>query len=323
MNSLKYPLYAIGIDIGGTKIAGALFYYENSTDMPKIVYKLKIASEARKGKDFLIKNICKCADGLIDQAYKIDKSCSIFSIGLGCPGRIDKFTGEVMTATDVFPGFLHTKLSIVVSEHTKVKSFALNDAQAHTYGEYKWGAGRGIDNFVLVAIGTGIGGSVVVNGQLMLGSRGFAGELGHAQCYLAAGYACNCGKIGHLESVASGSGIERTYKINTGKELTGPEITKLAYEGDKHAINSLELAGRTLGQGIADYFSIFDPDFIILTGSVVNAGKIWRDSVLKGIDEELLDEIKDKLTIVDAKLGNDAAFIGACQYGIDRLTSRI
>lgn len=107
-----------------------------------------------------------------------------------------------------------------------------------------------------------------------MGSHGYAGELGHAQASLAQNYPCNCGKTGHLESVASGSGIEKVYKQKTGTFLHGPQITDLANKGDKDAKYVIELAGECLGQIIAMYLTIFDPDIIILSGSVSKAGKI-------------------------------------------------
>lgn len=108
----------------------------------------------------------------------------------------------------------------------------------------------------------------------MLGSHGYAGELGHVQVSLGHDAPCTCGKAGHLEAVASGSGIERSFAKFKGVELPGAEISKLANEGDKDAIAAIELAGRSLGRVIATYLSIFDPDKIILGGSVIKSGKV-------------------------------------------------
>lgn len=107
-----------------------------------------------------------------------------------------------------------------------------------------------------------------------MGSHGYAGELGHVQVSLGHDVPCTCGKAGHLEAVSSGSGIERNYKKFSGVEKTGPEISKLASEGDEHAIAAVEMAGRSLGRVIATYLSIFDPDKIVLGGSVIKSGKI-------------------------------------------------
>lgn len=108
----------------------------------------------------------------------------------------------------------------------------------------------------------------------MMGSHGYAGELGHVQVSLGHDAPCTCGKAGHLEAVASGTGIEQSYDRLTGKKLSGPEISKLANEDDEDAIASIELAGRSLGRIIAMYHSIFDPEKIVLGGSVIKSGKI-------------------------------------------------
>lgn len=108
----------------------------------------------------------------------------------------------------------------------------------------------------------------------MLGTHGYAGELGHVQSCLATGVPCTCGKSGHLEAVASGTGIELSYAKLANKKLSGPEISKLANEDDKHAVAAIKLAGRSLGQIIAMYQSIFDPEKIILCGSVSHSGQL-------------------------------------------------
>ena len=108
----------------------------------------------------------------------------------------------------------------------------------------------------------------------MLGTHGYAGELGHVQSCLATGIPCTCGKSGHLEAVASGTGIEFCYAKFSDEEKSGPEISKLASEGDKHAVAAIELAGRALGQIIAMYLSIFDPEIIVLCGSVSHSGQL-------------------------------------------------
>lgn len=125
-----------------------------------------------------------------------------------------------------------------------------------------------------MAIGTGIGGAAVIDGKLMLGNNGYAGELGHVQTCLATGIPCTCGKSGHLEAISSGTGIEFCYAKFSGEKKSGPEISKLANEGDKHAVAAIELAGRSLGQIIAMYQSVFDPEKIVLCGSVAKSGQL-------------------------------------------------
>ena len=108
----------------------------------------------------------------------------------------------------------------------------------------------------------------------MIGTHGYAGELGHVQSCLAAGIPCACGKSGHLEAIASGTGIELSYAKLANKKLSGPEISKLANDGDANAVSAIELAGRSLGQIIAMYQSMFDPEKIVLCGSVTKSGQL-------------------------------------------------
>lgn len=269
-----FPFYVISIDIGGTKLGGAVLRYNDADHIPEIVFQDKVPAEAKKGADTLGSNIIELAKSLKTKAEEADSSIPVAVIGMGCAGRINKTTGNVMTATDNFPGFVGYELCSNVSKELALPAYALNDVQSHTLGEARWGAGKNSKNFILLAVGTGIGGAVVSNGQLMMGSHGYAGELGHVQVSLGHDVPCTCGKAGHLEAVASGSGIERSYATLTGNKLSGPEISKLANEGDKDAVAVVEKAGRCLGRIIAMYLSIFDPEKIVLGGSVIKSGKI-------------------------------------------------
>lgn len=321
MNKINYPFCVLALDIGGTKIAGGILKYDKEDLAPTIVYKTKINAQAKKGADVFVNNICKCAKELKRYAsIKLDTTnCPIISIGMGCAGRINKHTGKIITATDNFPGFKNTELTNVVNKAVDLPAYALNDVQSHTYGEWRWGAGKNVDNFVLLAIGTGIGGAVVVNGKLLMGEHGYAGELGHIDVCMAKDIKCSCGKKGHLESVASGTGIEDTYFRKTGKKISGSQISNLANNGDKNAKYAIQLAGESLGHIIATYLSIFDPKRIILGGSVIKSGDLWKKALEKGYNDEIIDDIRSNLNLVDAKLGDDAALIGAAEYSLDNL----
>lgn len=315
--ALDYPFYVIGLDIGGTKIAGGLLLYKTPGIIPDIIYKESIPAEAKKGDKVFIGNICKLAESLISKANEINSSYEVLTIGMGSAGRINKITGVVEVATDNFPGYPGNNICKILSEHCGIPTFALNDVQSHTLGEARWGAGRGCDDFLLLAIGTGVGGAIVCGGELLKGSHGFAGELGHIQVSLGSDIKCPCGKVGHLEGVASGSGIERNYLNKTGKSLGGAEISKLSEQGDKDAVEVISLAGRALGRSIAMLFSVFDCEKIILSGSVIKAGSVWKKSLFEGIDDEVLPELKSSLFFTEASLGDEAALFGACENALD------
>lgn len=320
MKILKYPFYTIAIDIGGTKICGALLYYNQKDIEPRIVYKKTVKAEAKKGAEVFINNICELAQKIKNVVDKDpqSKEINILSVGLGCAGLINKSTGNIDFTTDNFPGFIGTKLSQIVGFKTGLPTFVLNDVQSHTYGEARWGAGKNIDNFVLLGIGTGIGGAVVCDGKIIMGSHGYAGELGHIQNCYAAGIKCPCGKSGHLEAVSSGTAIENSYAKKTGKKLDGKQISDLANSGDKDAIFAIELAGKALGSSIAMLQTIYDPEIIVLCGSVVKSGKIWEKAVMDGFKLEIFPNLINNLNLVYAKLGDEAALFGASEYAIDR-----
>ncbi len=124
-----------------------------------------------------------------------------------------------------------------------------------------------------------------------------------------------------MEGVASGSGIERCYLAKTGKDLTGPEISELAAKGDNDACEVVRNAGRSLGRILAMYLSVFDPEFIVLSGSVIKSGKVWEEGLSLGIDDEIIEQIRPNLVIKHAKLGDSAAIIGACENALDELKS--
>lgn len=317
VRNLDYPFFSIGLDVGGTKIAGGLLLYKDPDIIPEIIYQEKIDSEAKKGGHVLISNICKISESIINKASEIKSNLDIVAIGIGSAGRINKKTGVVETETDNFPGYSRNNICKIVSEHTGIPTFTLNDVQSHTLGEARWGSGRGCDDFILLAIGTGVGGAIVSDGKLLKGCHGFAGELGHVHISLGSDILCPCGKYGHLEGVASGSGIERNYYNLTGKKLSGAEISKLADEDDKQAKEVISLAGESIGRAIAMLFSVFDCEKIIIGGSVVKTGRVLNWSIFKGLEYECIKELRQNIFIDDAKLGDAAALYGACENALD------
>lgn len=127
---------------------------------------------------------------------------------------------------------------------------------------------------VMLAAGTGVGGAIVADGKLLKGTHGYAGELGHTLSVLGAGYDCPCGKGSHVESVCSGTSIEKIYESRARVFKSGSEISELAKSGDKDAKFAIELSGRALGQSVAMFQLVFDPEMIIVSGSVAKAGEI-------------------------------------------------
>lgn len=133
----EYPFFVLAIDIGGTKLGGAVLRYNDAKHQPEIIYYDKVPAEAKKGVDVFASNILKLAQSLKNKAEEIDSSIPVLTMGMGCAGRINKQTGNVMTATNNFPGFVNYQLCKNVSEKIDIPAFALNDVQAHTMGEFR------------------------------------------------------------------------------------------------------------------------------------------------------------------------------------------
>lgn len=135
VRNFEYPFFVIGLDIGGTKIAGGILKYVEKNQAPILIHKDKIATEAKKGPDTVIKNICSLSNKLKNKANEIDSGIKVVAIGMGCAGRIDKKSGQVMATTDAFPGFLGYNPCLSVLKDTNLPTFALNDVQSHILGE--------------------------------------------------------------------------------------------------------------------------------------------------------------------------------------------
>lgn len=133
--NLKYPFFALAIDIGGTKLGGAVLRYNESNQQPEIVFQDKVPAQAKEGAEVFGSNIIGLAQSLKNKAAEIDSSITVTTIGMGCAGRINKQSGTVMTATDNFPGFAGYELCSKVSEALSIPAYALNDVQSHTMGE--------------------------------------------------------------------------------------------------------------------------------------------------------------------------------------------
>jgi glucokinase len=192
-------------------------------------------------------------------------------------------------------------------------------------GELTFGAARGTDDAIMIAVGTGIGGAIVADGQVVLGARGFAGAFGTTPCAVATrmnesgAYANN----GSIEAVASGSGIEAVYAALTGMQLSGVEIAACA-QTNEDARKAIQLAGTTLGEAIATWVKLLDPAVVVLGGSVAKAGELWRDAVDAAYATNMTPSDGDSgkafaAPIVDGTLGGDAPLLGAAAFALSKM----
>lgn len=283
----------IGIDLGGTKIAGVL-----CTPSGKVLMDVQIPTEAKKGKKHVIENIRKAIHML-----KTSQKVKIKAIGIGAPGPIIYEKGIVVEAPNL-PGWKKVHLKEILEKDYKVPVFVDNDANCAALAESWFGAGKFAQHFIYITISTGIGGGIIINKKLYRGAIGAAGEFGHMVIDIN-GPKCACGKYGHLEALASGTAIKRL----TGLDAISAHLA--AHQGDKKAKEALKKASYHLAIGFANLANIFNPELIIVGGGLSN---MWEHLVLpakKELKNHALTLPAKSVKVVRAKLKANAGVLGA------------
>lgn len=314
----------LAFDIGGTKIAYGLVTLpesacsKNIADaagciIPSVQEYGSIPTEASKGGESIKNRLVELAKQILEKAQKNGKTIS--GIGIAAAGVPNSKTGEIVAATDILPGWRGQRIYDAFKSITDLPVYMIGDVGGHGLGEAIYGAGRGKSIVLSVGIGTGIGGAIIINGKLFTGAHSVAGHAGHVVSDLGVGFECSCGThAGHIEPVASGTGLATLYNHNlpagVQKAENGYEVCVYANEGQPHAKETLSKSAKALGECIAGMANLIDPDVIVLSGSVVEAGNIWWDSMRAGFEDSALDLVKST-PIFKGKLGGTAPLIGA------------
>ena len=311
--------YVIGIDLGGTKICGALADLEGN-----IITKKTIKTEANLGEEHILNRIISVIDDLKEEGKVED--VELKSIGIGAPGQLNPAKGTIIEASNL--PFKNFNLVKPISEKFNVPTYLQNDANVAALGEHLLGAGKGTNNMVYITVSTGIGGGAIINGKLYSGNTNNALEIGHTTI-LPNGPKCNCGNYGCVEAVASGTAIAKRAKeaLERGEEtslskydnVTSFEVFKEEKNGDKVAKDILDEALNYLGIGIANAVNIFDPEIIVIGGGVSKGGDIVFETVRKVVKERSLKSIAENCKIEPAKLGSDAGVVGAVALALAEL----
>jgi glucokinase len=325
----------IAVDVGATKIAAALVSFPaGASPLTTCAHVVSLCDcgEAATAADAVVQAVRSVLDDIRDAVGfegGLDAgSPKIAGIGVGARGLVDPRDGSILDDGDLLPGWKGTPIAAILQRRFAMPVAVLNDAQAHALGEARWGAGRSASSCLLVACGTGLGGGIVIDGRLLLGSHGSAGHIGHTLHPEAAGSVCSCGGLSHVESIASGSGIESMYRAlpaTSCEDSTAPdgaEIARRARNGEAAACTVLRRAGYALGQAIGSWVNTIDPGLVILSGSVCGAGKVWRMGLDEGFASQVLEPLADT-PIVFGRLGCDAALVGAAQFLLDSLDSPV
>ncbi|PIF05423.1 MAG: glucokinase [Draconibacterium sp.] len=311
---------AIGIDIGGTNTAIGIVDKSGN-----VMVKDNITTPSHGDIDRYISDLSKAINELIKSAKLVSDDLDILGIGIGAPNG-NYYSGTIEYAPNLsFRGVVHM-VKLLRNQFPKMGAIALtNDANAAAIGEMIYGGAKNMKNFVMFTLGTGVGSGLVVNGDLVYGSDGFAGECGHTTL-VPGGRPCGCGTLGHLEAYCSAPGMKRTafeliakYNANDSlladksfKELDSKAIFEAAEKGDKVALEVFEKTGAWLGMGLADTVHHLSPEAIFLFGGPTAAGDLIFKPTKKSMEEHLLPIFKNKIDILPSQLKpGDAAIVGA------------
>ncbi len=292
----------IALDIGGTKVAGAIA----RADGGELMYREQTPTRAWAGPEALLATV-------IALARRLQAHCSeARAVGVGSAGQIDHHSGQVIYANDNLPGWTGMELGRRLGAAVGLPVYADNDVNAMALAEALRGAGAGRRVVVVVAVGTGIGGALVLDGQLFRGATGVAGELGHIPVVMR-GALCVCGKRGCLEAYASGPRIAAAYtraaSLSGAVEL--PEVTAQARAGDPLARAALARAGRRIGWALAGLVNTLNPDMLIVGGGVAEAGDLLLTPLRAALRAQAQGPASTAVEVRPALLGADAALLGA------------
>ncbi|MBU3941345.1 MAG: ROK family protein, partial [Nanoarchaeota archaeon] len=278
----------IGVDLGGTSIRAGLVLGS------KVIKKVEVKTEPKKGKNIVIKNLVKVISSVMTK--------NVAGIGIGSPGPLDYRKGLIIRTKNI--PLEKVNLKKLLEKKFNVPVFVDNDANCFTFGEALYGSGKNHDCVIGITLGTGVGGGIIINKKIFHG-RMNAGELGHTTIDFN-GIKCNCGNIGCLEEYVSARGIMRLTKGLKAK--TPLEVYNLALKGNKKAINAFEKIGFYLGVNLTNFVNIFDPNIIVIGGKISNAWKFFSKSMKKTVKERAY--VNKNPIIVKSRLG-DAAILGA------------
>lgn len=304
----------VGVDVGATKIAAGVI-------SPDGHVLSRLRHPTAKTPDKLL-------SGIVRAILEVKDGFEIGGMCVAVPGLI--LSQESLV---VYSPNLHAiegiRLKDELEPEMKLPLTIENDNSAAAWGEFRFGAGRGTNHLVFVGLGTGIGGGVVIHGELLRGAQGSGGELGHVTIQ-ATGPRCACGNRGCLEAFASGSAIGRRARevaidkpnsalgrLAAEREILGEDVTCLAREGDEAALSVLEEAGRWLGIGLAGFVNIFNPEAIVVGGGAMGAGELMLASARQEIRARALPPARDLVEVRKATLGPDSGVLGAAALAKD------
>jgi glucokinase len=315
---------ALAVDLGGTKIITAVILSTGEIICRK--YSLTLADEGPRP---VIDRLSSAVAETMAQAKL--KTSDIAGIGIAAAGILDIDRGIVTTSPNL-PHWHNVPLRDIFADRLGVVTYLINDANAAALGEHRFGAGIGFDNIIYLTVSTGIGGGIIIDGELYSGADGCAGELGHMTIE-ANGHQCHCGNFGCLEAMASGWAVakEAMMRINRGERssiielvdgrlerVTAETVAMAARRGDQLACDIVAKAANYLGIGLANLVNIFNPELIVIGGGLSKMGDMLLKPARKVLKERAFRLPSRTVHIVRARLGSNAGIVGAAAYVFDQ-----
>lgn len=304
---------SVGIDIGGTNTVFGIISIEGE------IY-AQGAVKTQEYADFsdYVDAVCK---GINEAAKQIAEPFELVGIGIGAPNG-NYYSGCIENAANLrWKGIV--EIVKMFSRHFSLPIFLTNDANAAAIGEMVYGGAKGMKNFIEITLGTGLGSGIVVNGQLLYGHDGFAGECGHI-IVERNGRDCGCGRKGCLETYVSATGVVRTatemlamrnansaLRAIPNNALTALAVSQAANNGDVIAKEVFEYTGEILGRALADIVTVTSPEAIFLFGGLAKAGEMLFEPVRRNMEANMLKTFKNKVKVLPSQLSDDAAIMGA------------
>ena len=281
--------YVVGIDIGGQTTKMGI------VDMRgQVLSQTVIRTDTYDDVNLYIDEVAAALEKIITESASEGK---IRGIGVGAPNG-NYYTGNIENAVNLVWGAGKIPFAELLSKRTGGLKVALtNDANAAAVGEMTYGAARGMKNFIMITLGTGVGSGIVINGEVVYGHDGYAGELGHTCAVRHNGRVCGCGKTGCLETYCSATGVARTAR---------------EWLGDKLALKIFDFTGKILGESFADFVAFSAPEAIVLFGGLARAKEYLYQPIMDAMNANLLHLWRNKIKIVFSQLKeSDAAILGA------------
>jgi len=300
------PRYSIGVDLGGTNLRAAAI---DSTG--RMLGKVAGQTQLSAGPDAVVRDMVAAIVEL-RAGFGEDR---LAGVGIGSPGIIVMETGMIMETPNL-PGFEGFPLRDRVNRALGAPVILENDANAAALGEKWTGAGKDVDDLILLTLGTGIGGGIIHRGEIMHGAVGMAGELGHIRV-VPNGNPCACGNCGCLEKHASATAVATMARLmGLGSDLTAEDVCRLAEAGNPRAREVWRVAGQALGAALVSLINIFNPPLVLLSGGMLGAWDFFAPAMLDEVRQYCYVWRNSPARIEKALLGNEAGLYGAARLGL-------